>query len=214
MLSQMSTKRVPTLHQRLRRETGELHSALEAAVDIETVIASRAAYVGHLQRLWRIHAALEAPLAAFDPALLGFDYRDRRRSLHLAADLAALHAPLPASPIPLTAASLEIATRDDALGCIYVVEGSSLGARAILPQIEHALGLTARHGASFFEGFGEAGKPLWRACLAQIDDLPTDGAAALRVVEAAKATFRVYMTELPQPAVPTGRAKVSSGGVG
>lgn len=184
-----------TLHQRLRAETRQHHETLETAVAVERQIETLERYTAYLSRLWLIHHALELQFARWDASALGFDYRDRSRARMLAADLAALGADQPRAAGPQVGA---FKSAQHALGAIYVVEGSSLGARAILPSIEQSLGLDTTSGASFFEGFGAEGKPLWRACLAAIDAIDPHTAAADRVVAGAQATFDLYLDSLPE----------------
>jgi heme oxygenase len=128
---------------------------------------------------------------------LGFDYSSRRRSQLLEADLAHLGFSPDRFRLLLCPAAPQLPSLEAGLGCVYVIEGSALGARAILPQIEAALGLDIERGASFFAGFGEDGKPLWRACLKAINDIAPGSPRADRVVEAATATFHMFRHWLP-----------------
>jgi heme oxygenase len=189
----------PTLHGRLRADTRHLHDHLESAVDIEKVILSRVTYAAYLQRLHRVHAAAEAVLCAIDFAPFGFDYAHHRRSRAVEDDLKALgNAASSVDAVPAFAVPPSL---DHALGAVYVVEGSALGARAILPQIKSSLGLDEAHGASFFIGFGTEGKAVWRAVLAAIDDIPADSARADAVVAGAIAMFNFFTDHLPSEAV-------------
>src|SRR5690606_14516390 len=47
-------------------------------------------------------------------------------------------------------------------GIIYVIEGSTLGGRYILKNIESALNLTSHKGASFLAGYGNHTGSLWK----------------------------------------------------
>jgi heme oxygenase len=180
------------LHGRLRRATRELHEELEGAVGIGDRIATRGRYCDYLSQLWALHVSAEAALAAFDFRPLGFSYPAPYRSKLLAADLGYLGMsadelellPLPTAP--------QLGTTAGALGAVYVVEGSAKGARAILPEITAALGFDARHGASFFAGFGLETKLLWQACLAAINALAPNSAEADLMVDAARATFAMF----------------------
>ena len=68
---------------------------------------------------------------------------------------------------------LQLPTVEAALGYVYVIEGSAIGARAILPEITAALGFDAGRGASFFGGLKE-GKHVWQGCLAALDAIDCD----------------------------------------
>jgi heme oxygenase len=183
-----------TLHERLRAETRELHEDLEAAVDIERELASVHRYAAYLGRLWSLHASIERAMAQFDFSPLGFEYR-RCRSRDLEADMT--HLGIKVRPGEIAPPPARVQCLDSALGCIYVVEGSALGARAILPLIKARLGLTPRAGASFFVGFDEEGKAVWRACLAALQGIEGDGARADRVIAGAVSTFLTFRQWLP-----------------
>jgi heme oxygenase len=187
------------LHQRLRAETAALHHKLELAVDIDAQLASRSRFTAYLSRLWGLHAAAETALDEIDFSPLGFDYAGRHKSKALEHDLARLGiasdrmAELPVPQVP------EFASLEEGLGCVYVIEGSALGARAILPKIETALGIDA-DGATYFSGRGGQGKPLWQACLKAINTLDPKSESADRAVAGARTTFAMFQHWLPEMA--------------
>jgi heme oxygenase len=186
-----------TLHKRLRAATRTAHENLESAVDFERQIRSRDAYAGYLARLLAAHRAVEDALSAFDFEDLGFSYRGRRKSDQLQADVQEvghldtlpMREPAPAGP--------RFGSKAEALGGIYVVEGSSLGARAVLALITSRLGFDSRNGASYFAGLGPDDKIVWRACLEAINAIPPRGAEADEVIRGANATFAAFELWLP-----------------
>ena len=187
-----------TLHARLRESTRVLHEDLERAVNIDDQISSRPRYNAYLMRLWSLHRATEDALSSFDFTPFGFEHRTCLRSRLLENDLRdlgvglrALH-DLPHRTPPV------LASIEAGLGCIYVVEGSAFGAKAILPQIQRRLGLTAEHGASFFVGFGEPSKYLWRAFLNALNEIDPASLEATRVTEAAEEIFQFFHCWLPE----------------
>ena len=186
-----------TLHQRLRVSTRAAHEDLETAVEIEQQFLSRKAYSGYLLRLLGAHEVAERALSPFDFGALGFDYGGRRKSELLRADLC--HSGIAGSRLSAqpTYQSLELQSLAEALGCVYVVEGASLGARAVLPQIKRVLGFDEHAGASYFAGLGEEGKVIWRACLNAIIAIPPRSAEADQVVGGAHATFAAFRAMLP-----------------
>ena len=140
----------------LRDTTAEIHARLHAVPAFEALAAgtlSLAAYVALLRRLLGFHAAVEAALAAA-PSLrpYGIDLAERRRSAALRADLATLGLPEagPLAPLP----PLGSAAR--ALGCLYVVEGSTLGGRQLARGLDHLLPAGAVAGRAFLLGHGAA----------------------------------------------------------
>ncbi len=56
-----------------------------------------------------------------------------------------------------------ICSNEELVGALYVVEGSTLGGQVISRQISVSLGLTATHGARFFNGWGDQTEMRWQA---------------------------------------------------
>ena len=177
---------------RLRRETRPLHDELERSVDIDGRIGSLARYADHLTRLWRLHVTAEQALCSVDFSPLGFSYPFPYRSSLLEHDLALIgietkhldQLDFPEKPTLETCA--------EGLGCMYVVEGSAKGARSILPAIKASLDLDAKHGASFFYGFGRETGRLWRACAGGITAIDPDSDEGNTLIQAARATFAMF----------------------
>ncbi len=121
-----------------------------------------------LKRMLGLHLALEGPLAA---ALahrripLGLD--QRRKTPLLRRDLMALGALEPIAPASIDLAAL-LADEPSAWGTLYVLEGSTLGGRIILRNVERALGLTGENGASFFAGYGERTGERWKVFVEEL----------------------------------------------
>lgn len=187
-----------TLRGRLRSETHELHDQLERLVVIDRQIASPATYAAYLLRLWACHVAAEGQLLEVDFTPLGFDYRNCIRSRLIEADLEHLGITPAARAAQPRPERLQLPTVEAALGYVYVIEGSAIGARAILPEITAALGFDAGRGASFFGGLKE-GKHVWQGCLAALDAIDCDAPDADVVVQSAKDAFWLFLRWLPCP---------------
>jgi heme oxygenase len=163
---------------RLRVETRSAHEALEANLDIFRHLGSEAGR-RRLARLFHgLHVGAEAALAPWLAAVPGLDYQARRRGPALDRDLAHLGEAAPA-PCPVTPP----ASRAEALGFLYVLEGSTLGGQAIRKQLlKQGRSLD---GLSFLDPYGADTGRRWKGFLAVLDrecppDRPEAGRAAAR----------------------------------
>lgn len=183
----MSASLHETLHERLRAATAPAHHALERDLDWQSRIADLAGYRGLLARLRGFHAAYETAIgqALADEAFFG----PRRRLSKLDADLARLgldRAAIEALPGP-PAAGLE--ARPEAMGALYVLEGSTLGGTVIGRQIERVHGFDATNGCAYYRGHGRATGPMWSAFRQELETLAGDAAAEAAALRAGIATF-------------------------
>lgn len=174
------------LAEHLKQETAEAHRRLEALLQLEGPL-SLERYAQVLQGFaafllpWERQLALTLP-----PSWLPF-FEARRRADRLAHDLHALGAPLP----PAGSGNVRLpdtGTLARALGSMYVIEGSTLGARVIGPRLQARLGVTPQHGGSWFAGHGERTGAMWREFREALGTLP-DGPAGDEAACAALQTF-------------------------
>lgn len=184
---------------RLKRETQAEHAAIEQRVDLPRRMSSADAYGRLLARFWGFYAPIEDRLAArpeWDRC--GIDLRPRLKAPVLARDLRALGWPagvLAALPRCRDLPPLDSFAR--ALGCLYVLEGATLGGQLIAREARRSLGLSAERGCAFFLSYGESVGPMWRAfrgLLAQAAAEADDAA----IVCGARATFAAFDRWLAQ----------------
>ena len=150
-----------SVHARLRERTRDSHNAAEQAMDLPRRLASTQGYIELLQALARVHGAFEQAFARFDWARLEIDLEERKRVHWLAQDLTALGARV-ARPTPLVATPENLF---EALGALYVLEGSTLGGRIVFARATSLCGISSENGARFFYGHGQRTGPLWRQFL-------------------------------------------------
>lgn len=190
----MPTITTPDLITDLRASTRALHAQIEAAVDIESRLATGSGYAALLAGLHGLHAGFEDALASV-PGLARvrppIDLGARRRSPLLAADLTELGVAVPATaPIPADAVPGDVA---GALGCLYVLEGSARGGAVIAAMAVERFGPTvARRG---LEGDDPvAARVRWHGLLATLAayGAESDEDERGRVIAAAQATFRAF----------------------
>jgi heme oxygenase len=138
-------------------------------VDASLGIDSYRDILGRLYGFWRGWQPQLTRLMD-DPELL-----EPRQRLHLLTnDLAALGvsrdalAALPRCPlVPLHNAA-------EALGSLYVMEGSTLGGKTIRINVETCLGALGRASCSYFIGYGHNTGTMWRAFLIHLDAAPAN----------------------------------------
>ncbi|TPG49200.1 biliverdin-producing heme oxygenase [Roseomonas nepalensis] len=169
-----------SLRDLLRAGTREEHERLDAGLDLTSATLTAGRYRRVLERFHGFWAGWEPRVAAElgDEALFG-----PRRRLHLVRDdlraLGARTEDLPVCPPP------PIRGRAEAMGSLYVMEGSTLGGRVILKRLD---GLGLPEGSrGYFAGHGARTGAMWTAFLERLEaEAEPDTDAVLR---GARATF-------------------------
>lgn len=179
----------PRIMERLRSETAEEHRRLEARLDMRKALASPSTYRRLLEGFYGIYAPLEDVLAT----RLGREWQYRRKLPWLRADLKQLGATEDdIARLPLCQKLPELATPGELLGCLYVVEGSTLGGQVISRMISAALGLAPGSGAAFFAGYGPETPERWREFRGQLEKEVTSNEMADEATKSARATFDTF----------------------
>jgi heme oxygenase (biliverdin-IX-beta and delta-forming) len=174
----------------LRTATAESHEQVERTLDLLDPQLDRPRLTAVLTRLHGFWSAAETGLdgwAARRPRDAGrLQWERRRRTPLFAADLAALGA----APEDATGPDLpDVPATDDALGRLYVLEGSTLGGTFIdrhltgLPSLGEGVRVRA------FSPYGGETGAMWHAYRQATREHVAAGGDARRVVAAARETF-------------------------
>lgn len=169
----------------LRAATRDLHDGLEARLDVFSRVADPAQRREMVGRFLAFYRPAETALAGVLGHEPGLDFETRRKVPALERDLATLKA-APSADAPLSPP----VGRSEALGFLYVLEGSTLGGRVIDKQLR-ARGLSAE-GLSFFQGYGDQTGPRWKA-FCTVLERADDPAAAARGARSAFAQMEAWM---------------------
>jgi heme oxygenase len=177
---------------RLKRDTADLHQQVEHRFRILDPALTRQGYVQKLERLLGLHRPLEALIEPWGDRLV-IDWDARRKTHLLQADLEFLgKTPAEIAQLPHCEALPSLDDLGAVLGCLYVLEGSTLGGRMIAGHLAQHLGVVPGQGASFFSSYGEALMPRWRSFQHRLAELATSAAMEDRIVQSAQATFTSF----------------------
>lgn len=154
---------ISDVHRRLRAATQGDHQRLDGRMDILARIATPAGRRTLVERFHEFHAEAEGALTPWLAGHPALEFDARRRSAILACDLTALGV----TPAPASREVTSVGGVSEALGWMYVLEGSTLGGRVIRRSVEAQGGDMA--GLSFLEPYGNAVGERWRAFLAVLD---------------------------------------------
>lgn len=179
--------------ERLKAETRPEHDAIEAALGLLDPSLTQAAYCGTLSRFYGFYRPLEAGVWSLcDWREHGLEPAERRKTPLLEADLRALGVDPPQLS---TCADLPPhRTIAFAFGCLYVMEGATLGGQVISRHIRQTLGLMPAAGGRFFDGYGARTGAMWRAYRTALAAFTTTHDRQDHVVDAAVQTFRKLRT--------------------
>ena len=165
----------------LRHGTRTEHERLEAGLDLLSPTLTRSRYIEVLERFLGVVAPLEARL---DGAPLPVDDWPARRKAHLLADDLGHDDVEACDDLP------EVGTPDRALGCLYVLEGSTLGGREVAAVVEHRLG--AGMPTRYFRSYGHDVPVRWSSFRGAVAARADAGGDVGAMVDAARHTFEVF----------------------
>ena len=179
----------PAILNRLRLETRGEHDAVERVLDLMGTSLTRDSYRQRLAQFYGFYGPLEAalhtrcaatsPLATLSPRLY--------KTALLRQDL--FHLGVTTGGLPLCCELPPIQTPAEVLGCLYVMEGATLGGRLITQHIQATFGITPATGGSFFEGYGDNTGKMWQAMRQQLVSCAVDTQTENAIVANAIATF-------------------------
>lgn len=181
------------LRDHLKRETAALHDRLEAQLGLLGPGLSMRRYRQVLETFYGFYAPLETRLARIAAVSPPRGFCLRIRSELLENDLQALGLTRrQLAELPRCVSLPPLSNPEQLAGCLYVLEGASLGGRVIARALDRDFGIAKDTGASFFVGDAEATSARWRRVLAWLHDLVQEGARSDAVVTSARATFLAF----------------------
>lgn len=171
--------------QSLRAATSSSHESLDALVMRMRPFESIVRYGLFLQCQYQFHGLLRALYHRPELTVFLPDLTERDRFELIKQDLAdlGLSAPELADPSDMTTSDTPTA-----LGWLYVVEGSNLGA-AFLIKEARKLGLSESHGARHLAGHPDGRGKHWRSFTESLNDIDLPPADEARVISGAIAAF-------------------------
>jgi heme oxygenase len=155
----------PSLSQRLKQETAAQHERMHGLMAQGAPFSSRQAYARFLAAQYLFQRDVEH---LFEQAAVMHavpDLHVRGRQAASLADLQDLGAPAPEDSF---IASAEV-RMPEALGWLYVSEGSTLGAAFLFKEAQTSLGLSAEFGARNLAAYPEGRAKVWHRFVAALD---------------------------------------------
>ncbi|MHA4895559.1 biliverdin-producing heme oxygenase [Pedobacter sp. PWIIR3] len=171
----------------LKEKTKNAHLELEKIVVQQLrLIRSETDYAQFLKGFYTYFSQVEAEIAPYITPKLLPDYDDRRNSGYLKTDIEELGGDV--SDVKTTEMP-KISNALQALGALYVMEGSIMGGRIIVQMLEKS---GIRNGISFFSGYGADTGEKWGAFIEVLNSQTNDKALQDQAIEAANQTFLLF----------------------
>lgn len=175
---------------KLRQETAESHQKLEANELSQAILSPSvtiAEYQVYLRALWGVTSSCERQIF---PAISHVipDLEKRHKADLIIADLITTGVPLQTVDA-MPAHQFEFASTAEALGIMYVLEGSTLGGRILYKHMHDMLGLTPENGAAYFWGYGQETGNLWKTFISSLTQFVNEEGSSVEIIESAKKTF-------------------------
>jgi heme oxygenase len=171
----------------IKEATSTAHQQLEKKVVVRMkAIRSNEDYAGFLKCFYAYFSEIEKAIAPFITSDILPDYADRRHASFLKNDIEALGGTtdhLPAVTIPAITNTLQ------ALGALYVMEGSIMGGSIIVQMLAKG-GITK--GVSFFSGYGEATPAMWGKFISVLNAQAATATEEAAAITTANETFNHF----------------------
>lgn len=195
---EMNSIPAPGFLQLLRSATNEQHKALEDTPLSKALLnqeVSRDQYKAYLQKMLAINLYFEKNIFPLAAAVTG-DTNNRYKSQKILADLAFVPGRPIENPNDFYMPQHTHHATAYALGCMYVLEGSTLGGKFILQHIGKILSYNAFAGATYFAGYGELTGSMWKSFLEKLsgyaDNYPQYQPAVLQGARESFEAIRYY----------------------
>ena len=171
----------PSIVAELRARTADAHAKLEHSAFVMPSTRRRASYARLIGAMLSFHEAIEREFMRFEEAFVerGIVMEGRYKAHLLRGESAQLSSPAVDEPV------LHYAAAANAVGALYVMEGSTLGGTLIARSVETHL----QHSSRYYGCHGCATASRWRETTAQLDAFPLDEREREQMCDGANSTF-------------------------
>jgi len=176
---------------KLKEQTAEQHQRLEGKLNILARLNSAQGYKSLLKQFYGFYRPLEMHLGSVmcPPGFLA-DFTARRKTPLLEKDLLFLDLPeRELRALPQCQKLPTVESEAQAFGCLYVLEGATLGGQIISKYVADKLGYESERGATFFMSYGAEVRAMWCAFCQALREYAMAHDADDEVVAAAVDTF-------------------------
>ena len=188
--------------ERLRYATRHLHKTLENDLPVMRADLQLSDYRRLLARFYGFYMPVEDALARVrDLEFVLPDWPQRRKIDSLVKDLRAVDfTPQEIAELSLCVQLPALLGLEEALGCLYVLEGSTLGGQIIGRHLQATLHIGLDNGSSFFRSYGDRVGPMWKTFQEAL--LSREFEDHERMINAATQTFEsIHRWLAPGPAL-------------
>lgn len=186
----------PVILMQLAQGTRDLHARIECRVPLLDPDLRLDGYCDFLAAMLGFYEPFEDVLGAFPWQRAGLCFERRRKAGLAARDLRTLGLldDRALARIPRCRELPRPADLQQAAGCLYVLEGATLGGHVLTRHVRRTLGLSPASECAFLACYGNAVGAMWRAFAAALacivpDTSARNAAISARVVAAARDTF-------------------------
>ena len=184
---------LPTLSERLKKGTASEHDRVEVLMEKAAVFANKHNYAQHTLSQYYFQKDVEHLYHHPEVQKLIPDLDIRGRSQAALQDLADLGLEPQCSDI-----ATEKVGYPEALGWIYVSEGSTLGAAFLFKQAQKHLGFSETFAARNLAAYPEGRAKVWKRFVEALDEAAFDPVLQDRVVQGALDAFGYFGKALSQ----------------
>ena len=176
---------------KLKEQTAEQHQRLEGKLNILARLNSAQGYKSLLKQFYGFYRPLEIHLGSvMCPSGSLSNYPARRKTPLLEKDLLFLDlSERDLAELPQCQKLPTVESEAQAFGCLYVLEGATLGGQIISKYVADKLGYESERGATFFMSYGAEVRAMWCAFCQALREYATAHDADDEVVAAAVDTF-------------------------
>lgn len=189
-----------TFLENLRSVTAQSHTNLEALPISASIMNPEVTNAEYALYLNLMHDVVKDAEENIFPTIseIVTDLNDRNKTHLLEQDLKTLGIVKDRDIKPLSE-SLSVPSKGFAMGIFYVIEGSSLGGRVILKNINTALGHDIENGAAYFGGYGVQTGSYWKNFLSMLTQYEAENNNADEIIAGADYAFNAISRHFSTP---------------
>lgn len=179
----------------IKEKTAGHHQGLEKKIVLKLKnLNSREDYLQILQLFYGYFGGLEDRINTYINTKTLPDYNERRKTEAIADDIHALGG----QPVQkaVNGSLPEIVNPLQAMGALYVIEGSTLGGSIISKMVSSKLGLD--NGLTFFNGYGANTPQMWETFRHELNRQGTAEADQHAIIDSANNTFLKFNNWIEQ----------------